>query len=91
VPDNVLLLRVKIGDAGYLDPGGYPVPETLFYGSGDAVLVHGDRALKCRWSKKDKASPLVLSTTKGTDVTVPAGHTWIELVPSDKGRVTLGK
>lgn len=91
VADNVLLLRVKIGDAGYLDPGGYPVPETLFYGKGDAVLVHGDKALKCRWSKKTKASPLSLSTAKGTAVTVPAGRTWIELVPSNKGRVTLQK
>jgi Protein of unknown function (DUF3048) N-terminal domain/Protein of unknown function (DUF3048) C-terminal domain len=91
VADNVLLLRVKIGDAGYLDPGGYPVPETLFYGKGDAVLVHGDKALQCRWSKEDKASSLMLSTAKGAKVTVPAGHTWIELVPSDKGRVTLGK
>lgn len=91
IADNVLLLRVKIGDAGYLDPGGYPVPETLFYGKGDAVLVHGDKALKCRWSKKDKASPLALTTKQGADVTVPAGHTWIELVPSDKGKVTLAK
>lgn len=90
VADNVLLLRVRVGDAGYLDPGGYPVPETLFYGKGAAILVHGDRALKCMWTKKDKASPLELSTAKG-EVTVPAGHTWIELVPSKTGQVTLRK
>jgi hypothetical protein len=89
VADNVLLLRVKIGDAGYLDPGGYPVPETLFYGKGDAVLVHGDKALKCQWSKHDKASPLALRTAGGKPVTVPAGHTWVELVPADKGQVIL--
>ncbi len=91
VADNVLLLRVKVGDAGYLDPGGYAVPETFFYGTGDAVLVHGDRALKCRWSKRDKSSPVRLSTAAGEEVTVPAGHTWVELVPSDKGQVVLGR
>ncbi len=91
VADNVLLLRVKIGDAGYLDPGGYPVPETLFYGKGDAVLVHGDKALKCQWSKKDKASPLMLHAPNGQAVTVPAGRTWVELVPAGKGQVILGK
>ncbi len=35
---NVLILRVRLGDAGYLDPGGNPVPETLFYGKGAATL-----------------------------------------------------
>lgn len=91
VADNVLLLRVKVGDAGYLDPGGYAVPETFFYGTGEAILVHGDQALKCVWTKKDEGTPLTLATEQGDDVTVPAGHTWIELVPTKGGRVTLEK
>lgn len=91
VADNVLLLRVKIGDAGYLDPAGNSVPETQFYGNGQAILVHGDSALTCVWHKKDKASPLTLSTHGGTEVTVPAGHTWVELVPSATGSVILGR
>ncbi len=91
IADNLLLLRVEVGDAGYVDPGGYRVPETFFFGTGDAVLVHGDKALKCVWSKKHKGSPLQLSTTAGDDVIVPAGNTWIELVPTKQGQVTLGK
>lgn len=91
VADNVLLLRVKVGDAGYLDPGGYAVPETFFYGEGEAILVHGDRALKCVWTKKAEATALTLSTAQGDDITVPAGHTWIELVPAKEGQVTLRK
>jgi hypothetical protein len=91
VADNVLLLRVRIGDAGYLDPAGNPVPETEFFGKGQAILVHGNSALTCVWHKKDKASELTLATKDGTAVTVPAGHTWIELVPSKTGSVTLGK
>jgi Protein of unknown function (DUF3048) N-terminal domain/Protein of unknown function (DUF3048) C-terminal domain len=91
VADNVLLLRVRIGNAGYLDPAGNPVPETEFFGKGQAILVHGESALTCMWHKKDKGSPITLATKDGTAVTVPAGHTWIELVPSQTGSVTLGK
>ena len=60
--DNVLILRVREGDAGYKDPAGNPVPETLFFGKGDAVLIVGDKALPIRWSKKDRSSDLELTT-----------------------------
>jgi hypothetical protein len=91
VADNVLLLRVRIGDAGYLDPAGNPVPETEFFGKGPAILVHGGSGVKCTWRKPDKAGELRLSTKNGKRLTVPAGHTWIELVPAKTGSVTLGK
>ena len=90
-PDNILLLSVKVGDAGYLDPAGNPVPETEFYGKGKATLVHDDMALKCHWSKADRGSQLDLTTSDGKEVDVPAGHTWIELVPKDTGSVELSK
>ena len=32
--DTVLVLRVEVGDAGYLDPAGNPVPETKLEGEG---------------------------------------------------------
>ena len=37
--DTVLVLRVKVGDAGYRDPAGNPVPETQVHrqGPGDAL------------------------------------------------------
>jgi hypothetical protein len=89
--DNVLLLRVQVGDAGYLDGAGNPVPETRLVGKGEAVLVHGDKALVCRWSKRARTSTLSLATNSGKSVTVPAGHTWIELVPRDTGNVKLSK
>lgn len=91
VTDNVLLLRVKVGDAGYVDASGARVPETFFFGRGEATLVHGDQALKCFWTKKTKSSALKLSTAAGQSVTVPVGHTWIELIPTETGSVTLGK
>jgi hypothetical protein len=89
--DNVLLLRVKTKDAGYVDGAGNPVPETIFTGKGQGVLVHDNMALKVTWSKASETSTLVLTNKQGDEVPVPVGHTWIELVPTSSGSVTLGK
>ncbi len=87
--DNLLLLRVRTRDAGYKDPAGYPVPETVFSGRGGGVLVHADKALKVTWGKAFRGSPLRLKLENGDEVKVPVGRTWIELVPADGGNVTL--
>jgi len=89
VADNVLLVRVKVGDAGYLDPAGNPVPETEFYGKGEAVLVHGDKAIKCRWRKPGLAGAIRLIGKDGSEVQVPRGRTWIELIPAKDGEITV--
>jgi DUF3048 family protein len=86
--DNVLVLRVRVGDAGYLDPAGNHVPETKFTGKGQAMLFHGGRLVRGTWTKKDLTSPVQLSTRAGR-LPVPAGHTWIELVPASGGNVTF--
>jgi hypothetical protein len=86
-PDNVLVLRVRVGDAGYLDPAGNPVPETKFTGSGAALLFHGGRVVRGTW-KKTLDSTIAL-TSKTGKLKVPAGHTWVELVPEKGGRVDI--
>jgi hypothetical protein len=88
--DTVLVLRVKVGDAGYRDPAGNPVPETQFTGKGQALIFHDGRLVRAQWSKESLGAGLTLSTPAGP-LTVPAGHTWIELVPQDGGSVTVGK
>lgn len=88
--DSVLVLRVQVGDAGYLDPAGNHVPETKFTGQGEAMLFHGGRMVKGTWKKSDLGSAISLST-KGGELEVPAGHTWIELVPASGGNVTFKK
>ncbi len=91
-PDTVLVLRVRQGDAGYLDPAGNPVPETLYTGKGQAFLFHGGKLVRATWSKKARQSALALTTSTGP-VTVPAGRVWIELVPNNKagGQVSFGR
>jgi hypothetical protein len=88
--DTVLVLRVEVGDAGYTDPAGNPVPETRLEGTGDAMIFHGGRLVRGTWSKDDLTSPIQLSTKAG-ELIVPAGHTWIELIPVDGGDVTFTK
>ena len=79
---NVLVLRVREGRAGYLDPAGNPVPETIFSGKGDLMLFHRGQVVSGTWQKMKLASLLKLSTAAGP-LKVPAGHVWIELVPVD--------
>jgi Protein of unknown function (DUF3048) N-terminal domain/Protein of unknown function (DUF3048) C-terminal domain len=86
---TVLVLRVKEGDAGYLDPAGNPVPRTLFLGQGRAQVFHDGRLVPATWHKKAPGSELTLTTKKG-DLRIPAGHVWIELVPI-AGNVTFTK
>jgi hypothetical protein len=88
---NVLVLRVREGNAGYLDPAGNPVPRTLFTGKGAALLFHDGKVVHATWHKGNApTSKVTLSTKKGA-LKVPAGHTWIELVPISGGNVTYTK
>jgi hypothetical protein len=87
-PDSVLVLRVRVGDAGYLDPAGNRVPETRLTGTGRALLFHGGRVVRGTW-RKTLGSTIRLSARGGGVLRVPAGHTWIELVPANGGRVDV--
>ncbi len=87
--DNVLVIRANIGDAGYLDPAGNHVPEIKLDGrSGKALLFHGGKLVRGTWTKKSAKSPFELATDAGP-LKVPAGHTWIELVPDNGPQLTI--
>jgi len=88
VPKTVLVLRVRIGDAGYLDPGGNPVPETKFTGTGQAMVFHGGRMVRGTWRKPGLDAPLSLMRN-GKKLSVPAGKVWMELVPVNGGNVAV--
>ena len=89
---NVLVLRVREGDAGYLDPAGNPVPETLLTGKGNALLFHDGRMIAGTWKKGNAPdSQITLTTKKGQKLEVPAGHTWVELVPVTGGNIVFKK
>ena len=79
-PDTVIVVRVRQGDAGYLDPAGNRVPETIYEGTGKAVVFHNGKAVRGTWTKSGPSGALVLRTKAGK-MKIPAGHTWIELLP----------
>lgn len=89
-PQTVLVLRVRQGDAGYRDPAGNPVPETIFEGTGNMAMFHDGRLVRGTWSKANDGAPVALQAG-GAPVKVPAGKVWIELVPTDAdgGRLTV--
>ena len=58
--DTVLVLRVRVGDAGYRDPAGNPVPETQFTGKGQALIFHDGRLVRGQWTKDSLGASLSL-------------------------------
>lgn len=89
-PDTVLVLRVPVGDAGYKDPAGNPVPETKLVGKGEALVFHGGKLVRGTWSKRALDASLKLQTKAG-ELTLPPGKVWVELVPANGGNVTITK
>lgn len=87
VPDTVLALEVNVGNAGYRDPAGNPVPESEFFGTGSAVLFHNGKATEGTWTKNGPDGQVQLKSADGTSIAVPPGRTWIELVPKKGGSV----
>lgn len=85
-PDTVLVLRVKVGDAGYKDPAGNPVPETKFTGQGQAMVFHDGKMVRATWVKRGLGAPVQFKTKAG-ELTLPPGQVWMELVPTKGGRV----
>lgn len=87
-PETVLVLRVPVGDAGYRDPAGNPVPETKFTGSGPASIFTGGRMVAGTWSKDGYDADVRLQSG-GREVSLPAGRVWLALVPASGGSVSF--
>ncbi len=52
------------------------------------MVFHNGRLVRGTWTKKGLSGQLTLATKAGK-LTIPAGHTWIELVPAANGNVTF--
>ncbi|MET0447968.1 MAG: DUF3048 domain-containing protein [Aeromicrobium sp.] len=87
--DTMIVVFARVGDAGYLDPAGNPVPETVFEGSGEAQVFHGDQVDTVKWNKPSLDEGLSFKAADGTAYTIDPGKVFIELVPKDAGSVTL--
>lgn len=79
--DNLLVIRVKEGNAGYLDPAGNPVPESILKGTGTMTLFHNGVAVTGTWSKKNAKVPFTFKMANGRTLQIPVGRTYLELCP----------
>ena len=87
--DNVLVIKARTHNADYVDPGGNPVPVTELRGTGKAMLFADGKMVRARWHKDSYEAPLTLRNSRGKKMSVPAGHTFIELIPRKQGSVHI--
>lgn len=87
--DTMIAMFAEVGDAGYLDPAGNPVPETTVKGSGRAVILTAEGALETTWTKKSNDSTISFEVEDGTAVAIDPGKVWIELVPEGDGSIDV--
>ena len=88
--NTMIVMFCRVGDAGYTDPAGNPVPETKLEGKGRALVFHGNTVTEVEWLKPSLEEPITFSTKAGQPYTIAPGRVFFELVPKDDGKVTLG-
>lgn len=79
--DTLVVIFARVVDAGYHDPAGNPVPETVVEGSGRAVIFTGGRATEATWNKAESTDTMTFTTKAGKDLGLKPGHVWLEVVP----------
>lgn len=79
---NVIVMFVTINMSHDL-----PVSQMIVSNS-PGFIATGGKYIPILWSKADRTSPYVITTTDGTPVTLAAGKTWIELIPN--GGIAVG-
>lgn len=87
--DNVLVLTVRTRDAGYKDPVGNPVPETVLTGSGRLTVLTGGRQVSGTWHKASRDSRLTFTGADDRPLPIAPGRSWLELVPTS-GSIQIG-
>ncbi len=87
--DNVLIEQHRVAlSRRIVDVTGNPSIEIEdVVGSGRAVLFRDGRAIPGRWERKSVSSRVRFVAASGQEMVLKPGTTWIELVPTDKGRV----
>jgi hypothetical protein len=80
-PRTLVVIFAPVKDAGYRDPAGNSVPETVVEGSGRAVIFSGGAATEASWHKKDRNATMSFTSKSGKAITLKPGHIWLEAVP----------
>ncbi|MEI4273648.1 DUF3048 domain-containing protein [Klenkia sp. LSe6-5] len=87
---NVVVLRVEVVETDAVDPAGNPVPETLLAGrGGEGLVATAGRTVPITWTKGAEGDAIALTAPDGSPVLLAPGTTWVELVPTGSGTVTV--
>jgi hypothetical protein len=84
---NVVVQVVDVQNSKHLDPANNPVPEVTLTGTGKAYLLRDGKMYTGTWSRKSDKQNTVYTTKSGQDFVLNPGNTWVELFPSDRGKV----
>ncbi|WP_162891268.1 DUF3048 domain-containing protein [Aeromicrobium sp. A1-2] len=87
---TMIVMFCEVGDAGYTDPVGNPVPETKLEGTGRAMVFNGKTVTEVTWLKPSLDEPITFRGADDKPVTIDPGKVFFELVPKDGGSVNLG-
>ena len=79
--DTMVVIFARVVDAGYKDPAGNAVPETVVEGSGRAVVFTGGEATEGTWNKSEASDTMTFTSKSGKDFGLKPGHIWLEVVP----------
>lgn len=88
---NIVALTVPVTFGGGTDAAGTKIPTMQTTGSGDGVVITGDRAYEVTWSKASPTAPWslrYLSEAGEEPFPLPPGRTWLALLPPE-GTVSL--
>lgn len=86
--DTVIALTIEQGTADYLDPSGAPVPINLTEGTGTGYMATDGEIVQVEWSKESADDPWTFSIGD-EQVPVPAGRTYLALLPVETGSVKV--
>ena len=78
---NVIVEIVPYSNTGYIDPAGNPVPDANTVGNGQAYVLSGGEIVKATWSKPSEFSVTKFIDSKGHQIALEPGKTWVELLP----------
>lgn len=80
--DTVVTIFARVTDAGYTDPAGNPVPETVVEGTGRAVIFSGGSATEATWKKSGLDGQMSFtSKATGKPIGLKPGKIWLEVAP----------
>ena len=80
---NVVVQVVRIEASDVTDVNGVPSPEVVATGSGRAYIFRNGEMIKATWRRPDLGDVTKFLDSRGAEIPLTPGSTWVELLPTD--------